>query len=92
MLTAKVKWLALEAGDAGIDLQDGEWVVTYADPVLRVRVDWLRSHGLADRVHDDGSLVLDSAGEYRYQLVATLPDETHLYQRVGAVGAGAGRE
>lgn len=55
----------------------GERTVTRADPVILVAVEVL------DVVlGQDGFLILDTAGEYRYRFVREHDDRTHVYERI----------
>lgn len=81
VLPPALRRLLLEAGSAGIEFVAGRRVVTYADPVLVLRPDWFDAQGV-DVVRDDGSVVLDSDGQYQYERCGELDDGGALYQRV----------
>jgi hypothetical protein len=63
---------------------DGTRTVEHADPLIRVEAALLAcDDDLApDVVDPDGTLRLDTAGEYRYRHVYTENQNTHVYQRI----------
>jgi hypothetical protein len=62
---------------------DGTRTVVSAAPIIRVSTDLLANLGPdSDVVEPDGSLKLDSAGEYRYRFQGVEDPHTLLYKRV----------
>jgi hypothetical protein len=66
---------------------DGTRTVQGAGPKVKTRPDWWRHqvvHGwpMGDVVKADGTLQLDSAGEYRYRPVGELRDGFTAYERI----------
>lgn len=75
------RWVADHVGTAMLDVDpDGRRVVVFADPIIRPRLEWFVDRGI-DLEQPDGSLHLDSAGEYEYVLMRRLPDGVHAYAR-----------
>lgn len=74
----------VEPGEAQLTRHsDGRVTVDHADPVIRV------SQALLDNaapgvVAEDGTLVLDTAGEYRYRYVRHESDDVLIYSRIGS--------
>jgi hypothetical protein len=63
----------------------GKRFVEHADPIIRVSTDLLASSDLAaDALEEDGTLRLDSAGEYRYRFLRAESEHVHLYKRVSS--------
>lgn len=74
----------LVPGEATVQLVNGVRQVLRADPLIRVSVallDTLRDNG---SLQSDGTIVLDSAGEYSYRFLCAESDVVHIYERVNA--------
>lgn len=66
---------------------DGTRTVVQADPVIRVAVELLDpAHLDPDAMEPDGTLRLDTAGEYRYRFVRAENEHTHVYERITESG------
>lgn len=75
----------LEVGEATIQDVGGHRRVLRADKLIRVAVELLRSDVLPpDFVDSDGTLQLDSAGEYRYRFLCAQDEHIHIYERIAA--------
>jgi hypothetical protein len=62
---------------------DGTRKVERADPVILVAVEMLTATDLdPDVIEPDGTLRLDTAGEYRYRFVRADSDRAHVYERI----------
>lgn len=63
---------------------DGTRTVTSAAPVIRVATEVLAQMGAddSDVIEADGTLRLDSAGEYRYRYLRIENENTLLYERI----------
>lgn len=72
-----------EIGEATVHRRDdGTRFVTHADPLIRVSTELLNGELAADVVEPDGTLRLDTAGEYRYRFVRAEDERNHIYRRV----------
>lgn len=73
-----------EIGDATIVRhEDGTRTVSSATPIIRVSADLLTQWGQAsDVIQPDGSLQLDSAGDYIYRYLRSETPHVLLYKRV----------
>lgn len=62
---------------------DGTRTVDHADRVIGVAVSLLQHDNLApDFIEQDGTLRLDTAGQYRYRFVRAENAHTHVYERI----------
>lgn len=62
---------------------DGTRSVERADPVIRVSTELLTSpDNDPDVIEPDGTLRLDTAGEYRYRFVRVEDEHAHIYERI----------
>lgn len=62
---------------------DGTRSVERADPVIRVSTELLTSpDNDPDVIEADGTLRLDTAGEYRYRFVRVEDEHAHIYERI----------
>jgi hypothetical protein len=76
----------LVPGEATVQkFEDGTRRVVRADPLVRISVALLESMLREDgSLEQDGTLVLDSAGEYRYRFLCAESATVHIYERVSA--------
>ncbi|NUR80782.1 MAG: hypothetical protein HOQ21_10100 [Dermatophilaceae bacterium] len=63
---------------------DGTRTVVRADYLLAVAIDLLTSALEPDVIEPDGTLRLDTAGNYRYRFVRVQDEHTHIYERITA--------
>jgi hypothetical protein len=77
-------WYLINGGSPNIIIEDGgvRTLERDATEFIKTNTDWLQSHGLADMVRSDGTLQLDTAGEYLYRPLGDLPDGFTAYQRI----------
>jgi hypothetical protein len=70
-------------GTAFVKRADGDTrVVLHADPVIGVETELLTWELYKDCVEPDGTLRLDTAGEYRYRFVRAQDERVHIYERI----------
>ena len=66
-----------------LDVDDtGNRVVVEAPPITSLKRSWFEAHGMGDMWQPDGTVVLDTAGEYRYRPLRDLPDGSIAYERI----------
>lgn len=62
--------------------QDGTRTVDHADPTIRIAAELLNGDLYPDVIEPDGTLRLDSAGQYRYRFARAESDHVHIYERI----------
>lgn len=80
---ATERWVKEHVRPATIDFDsEGRRVVIETHPIISLRESWFRSHGMGDMFQEDGTVWLDSAGEYRYRKIKDLPNGGTAYERI----------
>lgn len=76
------RWVAENVGDVDVIIEaDGSRTVREAAPIIAANLDWLRPRH-PDMIRPDGTLVLDSAGEYRYRWVRDIDGPFAAYEQM----------
>ncbi len=77
-------WADANVGDVWLDRDEhtGDRIVIEGAPIIAIRPEWFRTHGWSAIFEDDGTLCLDTAGQWRYRKLRELPDGRTAYERI----------